>query len=311
MDLLQQLNYHHLYYFWMVAREGSVVAASEQLGLSQPTVSTQMRKLEKTLGRKLLDRVGRGLVLTDAGQAVFEYAEDIFALGRELVGAVHGVLNDESQTLRIGAPDVMPKLITFQLLRPIVDIDRPFRMVFRQAQLTELVAELAAHRLDVILSDSPLGADMHAQAYNHLLGECSVAICGEQTLARKFVDGFPASLNDAPILLPSINTELRRSLDQWYARNQFRRKVVAEFEDSALMKEFGHGGLGLFPVPSAALENVKRQYGVELVGVLEDVRSQFYAITPERRLKHPAVVAISESARCRMFAEPTPTDGQG
>ncbi len=297
------LNYHHLLYFWVVAREGTISKACKQLQLAQPTVSSQLQKLEKSLGVKLFDRVGRNLVLTETGQLVFRYAEEIFTLGREMTDAVKGRPTGRPLRLTVGIPDVLPKLIVHRLLQPALHLEEPVQLVCREGKLDQLLPELATHDLDIVLADSPTGPLTHIRAFNHALGECAVSFYGTDDLARKYRRRFPASLEGAPTLLPTGNTWLRRALDQWFDERDIRPQVISEFEDSALLKVFGQTGLGLFPAPAAIEKEVCRQYKVRVVGRIEEVREQYYAISVERRLRHPAVVAISEAAREKLFAK--------
>lgn len=297
------LNYHHLLYFWTVAREGSITRACEHLKLSQPTVSSQIQKLEKSLGEQLFDRTGRNLVLTDTGQLVFQYADEIFSLGREMTDAVKGRPTGKPLTLTVGAPEVIPKLIVHRLLQPALELDEPVQLICREGKLDKLLQELATHNLDVVLSDCPTGSLTHIRAFNHSLGDCAVAIFGKRDLLKGRTADFPNSLEGAPMLLPATNTWLRRALDQWFEERNIRPQVVAEFEDSALMKVFGQTGLGLFPGPAAIETEICRQYRVRKIGRIEDIREQYFAISVERRLKHPAVLAISQAAREILFAE--------
>jgi LysR family transcriptional activator of nhaA len=302
-DQLQDLNFLHLYYFWAVVRHGGISTACERLHLTQPTISTQIRKLEKSLGRQLFDRSGRELVLTEVGKTVYEYADEMFAVGRELLGALRGLPTDRTLRLHVGVPMVMPKLITYRLLEVVFCLPQSVHLVCREAPLDALVADLMRHRQDIILSDAPLSAAAPVRSFNHLLGDCGVAFCGTRELAGKYRKRFPQSLDGAPLLLPTANTELRRSLDRWFDEQGFTPRIVAEFDDSALLKEFGHGGAGLFPVPAAVLREVKQQYNVEVVGRLDEVRTRFYAITLQRKLVHPAIVAISQAAKQGLLAD--------
>jgi LysR family transcriptional activator of nhaA len=295
------LNYHHLLYFWLVAREGSITRACQQLHLAQPTISSQLRKLEKSLGHKLFDRAGRNLVLTETGQMVYRYADEIFTLGQELVDAVGGRGTGRLLRLVVGVPDVLPKLVVYRLLKPALELDEKIQLVTYEGKLDQLLAELALHRLDIVISDSPAGPTTHVRAFNHLLGECGVSFFATDELAARYRTGFPASLNDAPLLLPTENTTLRRTVEQWFNGQGIRPRIVAEFEDSALLKVFGQAGEGIFAAPSAIEAEVQRQYAVALVGRVESIRERFYAISVERRLKNPAVVAISEVARHEIF----------
>ena len=298
---MEWLNYHHLLYFWVVACHGSVTRAAAELRLAQPTVSTQLRTLEEVLGEKLFARTGRRLVLTDVGRLVFRYADEIFGLGRELLETVKGRPTGQPMRLTVGIADAVPKLIAYRLLRPALTGAEPVRIICREDKPDRLLAQLAAHGLDLVLSDAPIGPTTKVRAFNHLLGECGVTFFATPALARTCRRGFPRSLGGAPMLLPTDNTALRRSLDDWFESEDIRPRVASEFEDSALLMAFGQAGMGLFPAPSAIERQVRSQYGVVVVGRLDTVRERFYAISGERRLKHPAVVAISEAARQRVF----------
>jgi LysR family transcriptional activator of nhaA len=296
------LNYHHLLYFWIVAREGSIVRAAQILHLAQPTISTQLARLERSLGAKLFQRAGRGLQLTDTGRLVFRYADEIFSLGRELTDAVRGRPTGKPLRLTVGVPDALPKLIVFRLLRPALRLPEPVRLVCREGKLDVLLGALATHDLDLVLSDVPLASSMPVRAFNHLLGQCGVAFFAPPQLAEQLAHDFPKSLDAAPLLLPSEGTPLRRLLDQWFDEQQIRPQVAGEFEDSALLKTFGQAGLGAFPAPSAIRDEIERQYRVQHVGTLADLQESYYAITVERRLKHPAVLAISAAAKAELFS---------
>ena len=298
---MEWLNYHHLLYFWVVARHGSVTRAAAELRLAQPTVSSQLRALEDVLGEKLFTRTGRRLVLTDVGRMVFRYADEIFTLGRELLDTVKGRPTGQPMRLTVGIADAVPKLIAYRLLQPALMVAEPVRIVCREDKPDRLLAELAVHGLDLVLSDAPIAPTTKVRAFNHLLGECGVTLFGTAALARAFRRGFPRSLGGAPVLLPTDNTALRRSLDDWFESEGVRPRVVSEFEDSALLMAFGQAGMGLFAAPAAIERQVRSQYGVVVVGRLDAVCERFYAISGERRLKHPAVVAISEAARQRVF----------
>ena len=298
---MEWLNYHHLLYFWVVACHGSVTRAAAELRLAQSTVSTQLRTLEEVLGEKLFARTGRRLVLTDVGRLVFRYADEIFGLGRELLETVKGRPTGQPMRLTVGIADAVPKLIAYRLLGPALTGAEPVRIICREDKPDRLLAQLAVHGLDLVLSDAPIGPTTKVRAFNHLLGECGVTFFAAPALARTCRRGFPRSLGGAPVLLPTDNTALRRSLDDWFESEDVRPRVVSEFEDSALLMAFGQAGMGLFPAPSAIERQVRSQYGVVVVGRLDAVCERFYAISGERRLKHPAVVAISEAARQRVF----------
>jgi LysR family transcriptional activator of nhaA len=297
---MEWLNYHHLLYFWTVARIGSVSRASAELRLTQATVSAQLKSLEQSLGEKLFRKSGRHLVLTDTGKIVFRYAEEIFSLGQELMGTLKGRPAGRPARVTIGVTDVMAKLVVFRLIEPALKLKEPYRIICREGTNSELLAALAVHDIDVMLSDGPVDPAVNVKAFNHLLGECGVTLFGASQLAAKYRVGFPQSLNDAPFLLPTSNTTARRSLDQWFESENIRPSIVAEFEDSALLKVFGQRGLGLFVAPSVISAEVQRQYDVKIIGGLNGVTERFYAISLDRKLKHPAVVAISDAARARL-----------
>jgi LysR family transcriptional regulator, transcriptional activator of nhaA len=298
---MEWLNYHHLLYFWLAAREGGITRAAAQLKLAQPTVSAQIRALEEALGEKLFSRAGRNLVLTDVGRVVFRYAEDIFSLGRELLDTVKDRPTGHPLRLTVGVVDVMPKLVAYELLAPAFGLGSPIRVVCREGKAERLLVELAVHEIDVVLADRPCEPTFKVRAFNHLLGECGVTFLGTEALARTHRRRFPHSLDGAPFLLPTENTTLRRSLEQWFETHDVRPTMVSEFEDSALLMVFGQAGLGIFAAPSVIEAEIRRQFRVQRIGQTEDLQERFYAITVERRLKHPAVVAISDSARRKLF----------
>jgi LysR family transcriptional regulator, transcriptional activator of nhaA len=299
---MEWLNYHHLLYFWTVARIGSVSRASAELRLTQATVSAQLKSLEQSLGEKLFRKSGRHLVLTDTGKIVFRYAEEIFSLGQELMGTLKGRPAGRLARVTVGVADVMAKLVVYKLIEPALKLKDPYRLVCKEGTNSELLAALAVHDIDVMLSDGPIDPAINVKAFSHLLGECAVILFGTPRLAAKYRAGFPRSLDGAPFLLPTSNTTARRSLDQWFEAENIRPTIVAEFEDSALLKVFGQRGLGLFVAPSVISAEVQRQYAVKIVGQLADVTERFYAVSLDRKLKHPAVVAISDAARARLGA---------
>jgi LysR family transcriptional activator of nhaA len=293
---LDQLNFHYLFSFWTVAREGSIARACQKLFLAQPTISGQLRALEKMLGQRLFTRVGRGLVLTETGHLVFRYADEIFKLGQELIQGVAGEAAMLPLRLVVGVADVLPKSVAYRLLQPALAYP-DVRVVCREGKTEELLAELSLHRLDLVLSDAPLSPTLSVRAFSHLLGECGVTFVGVAALARRYRSKFPESLDGAPFYLPTENTALRRSLEQWFDAKEIRPQVCAEFEDSALMKSFGREGRALFAIPTVVEEDVCQQFQVRVVGRIEAVRERFYAISVERRIKHPGVLAISAEAR--------------
>ncbi|TWT97473.1 transcriptional activator NhaR [Neorhodopirellula pilleata] len=301
--MVDWLNYHHLLYFWMVAKEGGITPAAELLHLSQPTLSTQIQKLEKSLGVKLFDRRGRTMVMTEAGQMVFRYADEIFSLGRELTDAVRGRPSADSLRLVVGVPDVLPKLIVYRILQSALEIEERVQLVVYEGKLQQLLSELALHRLDLVLADSPLTPEINVRAFSHQLGQCDVTIFGTDEMARKYSQDFPQSLNGAPMLLPTQNTTMRRALEQYFDQHDIRPETIHEFEDSALLKVFGQAGQGMIVVPTVIADEVGRQYSLKPVHRIPEIIERFYAISVERRLKHPAVVAISKAVKLNLFVD--------
>ena len=297
---MKWLNYNHLYYFWMVAREGSIARAAEELMLSQPTISVQLKELETALGHRLFDRVGRGLRLTDAGRIAFNYANEIFSLGHEMTNALEHQAAGRPLRLSVGVLDAIPKPLVRQLLAPALQLMQPLRLICREDKADRLLADLAARRTDMVLSDAPIGTGVQVQGFNHLLGESRVSFFASSELAARLKRGFPKSLNGAPVLLPTDHTQVRRSLNLWFDSKRIHPMVVGEFDDSALMFWFGQSGAGAFPAPSIMEAQIQRDLGVKVVGRAGDVRERVYAISMEEKLKHPAVVAVREAARKAM-----------
>lgn len=297
---MEWLNYHHLYYFWTVARAGTIARASEELHLAQPTISSQIKMLEDSLGQKLFERQGRRLVLTDVGRTVLRYAEDIFRMGRELQHAVKGHPTGQKMRLEVGVADVIPKLVAERLLQPAVTAIPSIHLRCREGPVSQLMAALAMHELDVVLTDAPITEPVRVKAFNHLLGETGVTVfaSGPLTSLKK---NFPQSLTGAPALLPSEGTSLRRALDSWMESRGIRPNVVGEFDDSALMQAFGARAAGFFAAPTVIEDSVTAQSGATVVGRIEEIRERYYAVSVERRLRHPAVVAIAETARSELF----------
>lgn len=285
-------NYRHLHYFWVVAQEGSVTRAAERLGVAVQTISAQLAVLEQALGKTLLAPQGRRLVPTEAGRLALNYADQIFLLGGQMADALAQSDADRSLRLVVGIADVLPKLIAYRLLEPALKLPERVRLVCHEGSFDALLADLALHKLDVVLTDRPAGAHASLRVYNHPLGEYRIAIFGAAPLAKRYRPGFPASLAGAPMLLPTRNNTLRGRIDQWFAASQIRPDVVGEFADGALLKTFGRSGLGLFPAPAALAADIKAQFGAALVGELPGVAEQYYAISNERRIRHPAVEAI-------------------
>ena len=299
---MEWLNYHHLLYFWTVARQGSIARASKELRLAQPTISGQIRRLEHALGDKLFARKGRNLVLTEHGRLVFRYADEIFSLGRDLMDALAGRATSRPRQLLVGIVDVLPKTIVRLLLEPARKLAHPVRLVCREDRtFEEFVGELANYSLDVVLADTPVAPGAQARAFSHLLGECGTSFFAARRLARARRRGFPGSLEGAPLLLPGAKSTVRRALDQWLHAKELRPSIVGEFDDPALMNLFAEDGAGIVAAPSVLEAELRRRFRLELVGRAKQLTQRFYAISVERKLQHPAVVAICESARRDMF----------
>ncbi len=300
---MEWLNYHHLLYFWTVVQEGSIAAASRRLHVGRPSISMQLKSLETFFGSPLFQRRGRHLELTETGKLVNGYAEEIFRSGRELVDAVRGRPTGRPFVLRVGIADVMAKLVAFRLLEPAFEGDESVALHCTEDRPNRLFAELAVHELDLVLSDIPLAPGLDVRAYNHTLGESSTTLFAAPALALQLKRDFPASLTGAPFLMPATSAAIRGSLAGWLEQSQIHPLVVGEFEDSALLKVFGQAGRGVFPAPTIVREEIVSQYGVRVLGELEDVRERFYAISPERKIKHPAVARIVELAKERLFKD--------
>jgi len=296
------INYKHLHYFWAVAREGGVARASERLHLTPQTISGQLSLLEEYLGVDLFSRVGRNLELTDSGRLVLSYADEIFSLGGELEEVIHQLPDGRPQLFRVGVVDVVPKSIAHRVLHPALQMQEPVRMVCREASLDMLLAELAVHRLDLVLADRPIPPTISTRGFSHKLGECAVSFFATEKLKKKLKGDFPRCLDGAPILLPSSGTQLRSGIDQWLDKQRIHPRMVAEFDDSALMKVFGQEGAGIFIAPAVIEAEVEWQYQVAAIGQIDEVKERFYAISIERRVTHPVVSAVVEAARESLFA---------
>ena len=295
------LNYHHLLYFWVIAREGSIKQAREVLSLSQPALSAQLRALEDAIGEKLFSRVGRKLVLTDVGKVVYRYADEIFSLGRELTNTLKGYGTQRPIRLVVGIAEVVPKMVAYKLLKVAYKQFEYMKIVCWEGRLERLLSELALHALDIVITDTPVPSNVSIEAHSHLLGESGVTLFGTEHLASHYRRKFPQSLDGAPFLLPTPNSMLRRGLDEWFRKYGIEPFVVGEFEDGATMQAFAQEGHGLFPGSSVVESEITRQNQVHKVGRMTGLRERFYGITVERRLKHPAVLAISESAKEEVF----------
>lgn len=296
------LNYHHLRYFWMVAREGGLRRAAEKLHVSPPSISAQIRDLEEALGEKLFRRSGRGNVLTDVGQVVLRYADEIFSLGRELGDAVKQRPTTRVLRLHVGVADSFPKLVTQQILRPAFALPQPIHLICREGKVEDLLGQLVAHRLDVVLADEPAPGSLKVRVFNHPMGECGVTFCATTRLARALRKGFPRSLHQAPAFLPVEGTGLRRSLDRWFQALGIAPRIVAEFDDPALMKVMSSDGRAFIPLPSVVAAEAADRFSLRMIGTTEKCREQFFAITTDRRIRHPAVAAITHSAATALDA---------
>ena len=291
------LNYHHLLYFWTAVREGSITAAGRKLHLSQPTVSGQIRALERSLKTKLFERSGRTLVLTDDGRMVYRHADEIFAIGRDLVDSLRDAPRGRPVPFTVGVADTLPKVLVHRLLAPAFACGVEIRLTCVDGAPDQLLAQLALHELDLVVSDYPANPRLGLKAFNHLLGDSGVTFFASPTLASRHRRGFPRSLDGAPMLLPYGNSNLRRTLEQWFEEQGIGPRVRGEFADSGLLKVFGRFGDGIFAASTAVEDDVRKMYGVAVVGREPDVRERFYAVTVERRVKHPAAVAITTRAK--------------
>ena len=301
---MPRLNYRHLEYFWHVVREGGVTAAAQVLHVSQPSISAQLRKLEQALGHELFHRDGRSLTLTHEGRVVFGYADEIFRIGKELTQTVEGRMAGRPMRLVVGVSSTVPNLVTFHLLAPAFEMDDPVRVVVREGPSERLLSDLAAHDLDLVISDRPVAASSRVRAFTHALGSSPVDIVGPPLLAHRVREGFPASLDGEPFILPSEGYALRASLEDWFERRGVRPRVFAEIEDNDLINAFGEAGGGMFAVPAMITAELRVRYAVEVVGRVEGLSEDFYAISAERRLHHPAVLAITQAARDEPFDGP-------
>jgi LysR family transcriptional regulator, transcriptional activator of nhaA len=287
------LNYHHLLYFWAVAKEGSLRRASEVLHVSQPSISAQLKQLEESLDAPLFTRTSRRLTMTDTGQTVLEYAEEIFSLGRELLTAVRQEPGERPLRLHVGVADSVPKIIVRQHLTPVFELGRLVRVICREGSLEELITQLAAHRLDVVLADEPSTSALRVKTFNQRVSASDVVICAAPLLAQSLTRNFPRSLDGAPAVLPVGEMALRRQLEHWFESQRVRPRVVAEVEDTALLTDLGAQGLGFVPVYSAVLEEIARSSRFRKIGIARGLKMEVFVITAERRLQHPGVVAMT------------------
>jgi LysR family transcriptional activator of nhaA len=297
-----QLNYHHLLYYWTVLKEGGVSAASRKLRVAQPTVSGQLRSLEQSLGGKLLERRGRKVVPTELGAIAFRYADEIFSIGAELTQALRGAPTARPQRLAVGIAEDMPKQVAWRILEPALQAKTAVHLVCAEDKPERLLADLALHHYDLVLADSPASGISPVRAFSHLLGESAVSMFASARHAARLRSDFPRSLAGARLLVPTESAALRRAVSHWLEGREIRPHVVAEFQDSSLLAEFGGAGQGAFPAPSVLEGDLRSRYKVEPVGVLDGVHERFYALSIERRLRHPAVLTITEQARAELFS---------
>jgi LysR family transcriptional activator of nhaA len=297
-----KLNLKHLRYFWAVASQGSIARAAETLYLTPQTISGQLRDLEEQIGAKLFSREGRNLVLTDTGKLVFSYADEMFRLGLELQDVLSGNAPGSAITVKVGIAMVVPKLLAYRVLEPVLRMPEFVRLICHEAPLADLLADLSVHKLDVVLADGPVNPAFNVRAYNHALGESGISFFAVPKQAEFVAAGFPASLDGVRMLMPGSSSILRRNLEVWFERRAIKPLVVGEFEDRALMKAFGERGAGVFTSPTAVEQDVLEKYGVAVIGRTEELTERYYVISAERRIKHPAVSVITETARSGLFS---------
>ena len=301
------LNYKHLHYFWVVAKAGGIARAAERLHLTPQSISGQLKLLEENLGGGLFRRVGRKLELTDAGRVALSYAEEIFPRGDELQDVLLHRRGGMPELLRVGVADVVPKSIAFELLRPVLELPDPMRIVCHEWRLKDLLAELAVRRLDVVIADAPMPNELDVRAFSHLLGRCAIAFFAAPALARRYRGRFPGALDGAPMLVPGDDAAVRPRLMQWLAAQSVRPRIVGEFDDRALMHDFGQAGSGVFAAPAPLRRHLEQRYGVVALGETDQVVEEFYAISVERRLTAPAVLAMREAGKKGLFGQPQQT----
>ena len=297
-----KLNLKHLRYFWAVASHGTIVQAAEALFITPQTISGQLRELESQVGAELFRKEGRQLVLTETGRLVFSYADEMFRLGMELQDVLSGRTPGTAITLKVGVAMVVPKLLAYRVLEPVLQMDGPVKLICHEAPLVDLLADLSVHKLDMVLADSPINPALNIRAYNHALGESGITFFAVPKEAKRLRKDFPRSLDGSAMLMPSSGSSLRRNLEIWFQRQQVEPVVVAEFEDRALMKAFGERGSGVFTTPTAVEQDVMDKYGVQIVGRSDEVTENFYVISPERHIKHPAINTITQAAKSELFS---------
>jgi len=297
------MNYKHLYYFWTVAHEGSIVKASEKLHITPQTISGQLSLLEERFGNALFDKVGRGLQLTESGRLVLRYADEIFELGRELNDVLRGAPAVGPSEFIVGAASALPKTIVYKIIEPALRLSHDISLISREGPVDALLADLAIHKIDMVLSDTPIGNNISIKAFNHLLGESGLSCFGSPQLAKEYKRNFPQSLNNAPVLLPTPQYAIRQQIDGWLQQHSIYPIVCGQFDDSALMKSFGQEGMGVFFMSSTIEEEICSNFNVRVIGKTNEIKQKYYAISAERKVKHPAVSAICDSARSSLFGD--------
>ncbi|MFC3095460.1 transcriptional activator NhaR [Alteromonas sediminis] len=299
--MADSINYKHLHYFWVVAKEGSIAKAANRLHITPQTISGQLALLEDRLNQPLFDRVGRGLELTETGRLVLRYADDIFALGKELSDVLRGSVVAGGSEFIVSAASTIPKTIVYKMLEPAIRDCPDITLTCKEGPIESILAELAVHEVDMVLSDTPLSAAYSVKAFNHFLGECGVSFFALPPLAQKLGSDFPANLNKAPMLVPTRQYAIRQLFDIWVSEHEIVPEIKGQFDDSALTKAFGHTGLGVFMMPSIVEEEVCETYAVEVIGRTDEIKHRFYAISAERKVTHPAISAVCDTARDEIF----------
>lgn len=298
---MTSLNFKHLRYFWMVAKSGSIARASERLHLTPQSISGQLGDFEAALGVELFRRAGRGLELTDTGQRLLGYAEQIFSLGDELLDSIRDGAHTQNVTFRVGIADSVPKMVAYRLVEPSLGFDEPVKLICREGRLTTLLADLAIHRLDMVIADRPMPDNLNVRGYDHFLGESGVSVFAAPALLQQASRPFPQLLDTAPFLLPGVDVALQPRLTRWFEAERLRPHIVGEFDDSALLQAFGQAGAGFFVAPTAIESHIVSQHAVEIAGRIDSVREQIFAITNERKLTHPIIAAICRFAQHDIF----------
>jgi LysR family transcriptional regulator, transcriptional activator of nhaA len=293
---MSNLNYKHLHYFWVVAHEGSMTRAAERLGVAVQTISGQLSLLERNLGKALFVSQGRGLALSDAGRLALGYADQIFQLGDALEEAVATADSGSTLRLRTGISDGIPKLLAYRLLASVLAMPEDVRLICNEGSFEPLLAELALHHLDLVLTDRPAPVGGNLKVFSNRLGDFAAGLFGSTALVKRYAPGFPGSLNGAPLFLPTRQNALRGRIDRWIESNGIRPRIVGEFQDSALLGTFGRAGLGIFPAPLALAEQVAEQLDAQALGEMTGVSEQIYAISNERRIRHPAIEVLCSSS---------------